>query len=66
MTKIFESAVEYNSDFDEYYVTLPDELTTTLGWEEGDVVEWQANKDGTVLLVRTDDEFTGETENDEN
>lgn len=65
MSKVFESTVEYNQDFGEYYVTLPDELLASVGWEEGDVVEWHTNKDGTVLVERVDSECYGGTENDE-
>jgi AbrB family looped-hinge helix DNA binding protein len=63
MTNIFESTVEYNDDFGEYYITIPEEIIDRLGWEEGDVLEWILNKDGTVLLERQE-EFFGET-NDE-
>jgi AbrB family looped-hinge helix DNA binding protein len=63
MTNIFESTVEYNDDFGEYYITIPEEIIDRLGWEEGDVLEWILNKDGTVLLERQE-EFFGE-DNDE-
>jgi len=61
MTKVYETTVEFNEDFKEYYVTFPDELLESLGWEEGDVVEWRTNKDGTVLVERVDD-FGGSDE----
>lgn len=64
MNKTYETTVEYNEDFDEYYITLPDELIGSLGWDEGDVVEWHVNKDGTVLVERVDEFFEGE-QNDE-
>jgi len=64
MTKIFESTVEYNDDFGEYFITLPEELIQSVGWEEGDVLEWQVNKDGTVVLERIDKEFFGGSDND--
>jgi bifunctional DNA-binding transcriptional regulator/antitoxin component of YhaV-PrlF toxin-antitoxin module len=59
MTMTYESTVEYNEDFKEYYLTIPEELLERVGWEEGDVVEWHLNKDGTILLERTD-EYTEE------
>lgn len=62
MTTIYQSTVEYNEDFGEYYMTIPEEVTERLGWEEGDVLEWHLNKDGTVLLERVDD--FGGTENE--
>jgi bifunctional DNA-binding transcriptional regulator/antitoxin component of YhaV-PrlF toxin-antitoxin module len=55
--KVYESTVEYNDDFGEYYVTLPEELLESLGWEEGDIVEWHVNKDGTALVERVDEFF---------
>ena len=61
MTKVYETTVEFNEDFKEYYVTFPDELLESLGWEEGDVLEWHTNKDGTVLVERIDD-FGGSDE----
>jgi bifunctional DNA-binding transcriptional regulator/antitoxin component of YhaV-PrlF toxin-antitoxin module len=65
MSKAYESTVEYNEDFDEYSITIPEELLSNLGWDESDVVEWRMNKDGTALLERVDPEFYGEPENDE-
>lgn len=65
MKKIFETTVEYNEDFDEYFLTLPDELLTNLGWEQGDMVEWRLNSDGTVLLERVDQEYYGEVNDEE-
>lgn len=63
-TKVYQSTVEYNEDFDEYYLTIPDELLENLGWDEGDVLEWHMNKDGTVLLERVDEEFYGGTDDE--
>jgi bifunctional DNA-binding transcriptional regulator/antitoxin component of YhaV-PrlF toxin-antitoxin module len=53
--RIYESTVEYNDDYDEYYVTIPEELRDSTGWEEGDVLSWSVNKDGTVLIERTEE-----------
>lgn len=61
MTKVYETTVEYDDDFNEYRMTIPDELLENLGWEEGDVLEWHTNKDGTVLVERIDD-FGGSDE----
>lgn len=62
--KVYETTVEYNDDFREYFVTLPEELLESIGWEEGDVVEWSVNKDGTVLVQRVDGEFEDDREED--
>lgn len=64
MSKVYESTVEYNEDFAEYYVTIPEEIIDSLGWEDGDVLEWVVNKDGTVLLTKSD-EYFGDSENEE-
>lgn len=64
MKKIFESTIEHNEDFDEYFLTIPDELLDSLGWEESDVLEWHVNSDGTILLERVDAEYYGETEDE--
>jgi len=61
VNNVFESTVEHNDDFDEYYITFPDEMIDRLGWEEGDVLEWIINKDGTVILQRSE-EFFGDEE----
>ena len=53
--RIYESTVEYNDDYDEYYITIPEELRDSTGWEEGDVLSWSVNKDGTVLIERTEE-----------
>lgn len=55
MSKIIESTVEYNEDFNEYMLVVPDEILDSLGWEEGDVLEWIDNKNGSLTLVRVDE-----------
>jgi len=57
--RVFETTVEYNEDFDEYYVTLPEDLLELTGWEEGDILRYVTNKDGSVLVERSE-EFYGE------
>jgi len=61
VNNVFESTVEFNEDYNEYYLTIPEEILERFGWEEGDVLEWIANKDGTVLLQRSE-EFFGDDE----
>ena len=60
MNKVYESTVEYNTDFGEYFITLPEEFIDNLGWEDGDTIEWHVNKDGTVLVERVDTFFDEE------
>jgi len=66
MNKVFESTVEYNEDFNEYCITIPDEIIDSVGWEEGDVLEWRLNKDGTILLERIDEDFVNYVGDEEN
>jgi len=63
-TKTYQSTVEYNEDFDEYYITFPEELIDSLGWEDGDVIEWHMNKDGSAMIERVDEEFYGGTDDE--
>lgn len=39
----------------EYYITLPDELTEELGWEEGDILDWNLKGNG-IILSKINDE----------
>jgi|Laugrefbdmm110sn_1035136.scaffolds.fasta_scaffold00551_2 bifunctional DNA-binding transcriptional regulator/antitoxin component of YhaV-PrlF toxin-antitoxin module len=64
MNKSFKTTVEYSNDSGEYYITLPDELLSCTGWEEGDMLDMVVNKDGSVLIEHVDTEFGG-TDNDE-
>lgn len=52
MCKSIESTIEFNEDFNEYTITIPEEILDNLGWEDGDVVEWIDNKNGSLTLVR--------------
>lgn len=33
--------LEYNEELDEYFITLPESLLNNLGWEEGDMLEYE-------------------------
>lgn len=55
MSKIIESTVEYNEDFNEHMIVIPEEILDSLGWEEGDVLEWIDNKNGSLTLIRIDE-----------
>jgi len=41
---------------DDLLLKLPDDLLDELGWQEGDVLEWSEDIDGTLLLRRVDEE----------
>ena len=40
---------------DDGILTFPDEMLESLGWKEGDMLEWIDNKDGSFSLVKSDD-----------
>ena len=37
----FSTEIQYDSENDDYFLTIPDELLDELQWEEGDIVEWE-------------------------
>jgi len=37
---------------DDGMITFPDEMMKTLGWKEGDVLQWIDNKDGSFQLKK--------------
>jgi len=40
---------------DDGVITFSDEMMKTLGWKEGDVLQWIDNKDGSFSLMKPDD-----------
>lgn len=55
MTKRYTIPIESDEN-DDLYLTLPDDLLDDLGWQEGDILEWSEDIDGTLLLKRVDEE----------
>ena len=52
MNKTYTSEVyEFGPDND-LMIRLPEELVETLGWYDGDTVEWVANEDGSFSISR--------------
>jgi bifunctional DNA-binding transcriptional regulator/antitoxin component of YhaV-PrlF toxin-antitoxin module len=39
----------------EWVITFPEELIKELGWEEDDVLDWEVQEDGTVLLTKVEE-----------
>jgi len=37
----FSTEVQYDSETDDYFLTIPDEILDELEWVEGDVLEWE-------------------------
>lgn len=46
MSYILEVQEDDNGDL---FITFPDEIIEELGWEEGDILEWNLKGDGVVL-----------------
>lgn len=44
--------VEVDGASDEYYLQLPNDLLNTLGWKEGDTLEYTDNGDGSFTLKK--------------
>lgn len=38
----------------ESFITFPDDIIETLGWQEGDVLEWKLKGNGVVLTKLND------------
>ena len=38
----------------EQFITFPDEIVEELGWEEGDILEWNVKGDGIILSKLND------------
>jgi len=46
MSYILEVQEDDNGDL---FITFPEEIIEELGWEEGDILEWNLKGDGVVL-----------------
>lgn len=47
--------LEVQGDDDgDLYITFPVELIEVLGWEEGDIIDWQLKSNGVVLTKVND------------
>lgn len=51
MSYILEVQEDENGDS---YIVLPDEVTDELGWDEGDVLEWDVRGSG-IILTKVND-----------
>ena len=51
MSYILEVQEDENGDA---YITLPDEIIEELGWDEGDVLEWDVRGSG-IILTKVND-----------
>ena len=48
-----QSHIEYDAEADELMLPIPDEILDSLGWDIGDVLQWEYNDDS-IILKRAD------------
>jgi len=53
-TRSYQVQVDYDSEYQEYVLPLPDGMLEELGWEIGDELLWIDNKDGTFSIKKVD------------
>ena len=53
-TSSWTVTVEEDPETGELILPLPEAMLTTLKWFEGDILEWEDNKDGTWSLKKVD------------
>ena len=49
----FLTRVEYDESSDDLFLPIPDEILDSLGWDIGDVLQWEYNDDS-ILLKKAD------------
>lgn len=54
--KKFTGVVQYDANFDEYFIVFDDQLTKDLGWKVGDTLVWKDNNNGSYTLTKKEAE----------
>jgi len=49
----YTSHIEYDENNDDLILPIPDEILDSLGWDIGDVLQWEYNDDS-ILLKKAD------------
>ena len=57
MSKVYTATVEEDEDGNAV-IPLPQEMLEELGWNEGDTLDWDASKDGQIILSKKQTEET--------
>lgn len=47
------TTIEYDPETDELMLPIPDEILDSLGWDIGDMLQWEYNDDS-IVLKKTD------------
>ena len=50
--KTYTAQIQWDDEYEEYVIPLPDEILQETGWGYKDQLEWTDNKDGTFTLRR--------------
>ena len=48
--------IEQDASTEDLYIKIPRQLLERLGWEEGDEISWETQKDGTIKIEKTNSE----------
>ena len=48
--------IEQDASTKDLYVNIPRQLLERLGWEEGDEISWETQKDGTIKIKKANSE----------
>ena len=54
MSKTWTAQVQEDPETGDAILEFPDEMMDTVGWKEGDTLEWTINKDGTITISKKD------------
>ena len=49
MSNKYITTVQQYGDTEDYFIEIPDEICKELGWEEGDTIDWQIDKEGIII-----------------
>jgi len=56
MTRKKSHLLEVQQDeYGDYFIEFPSEVIDELGWKEGDILEWNVQDSGEVLLTKSDE-----------
>jgi len=48
--------IEQDASTEDLYIKIPRQLLERLGWEEGDQISWETQKDGTIKIEKANSE----------
>lgn len=54
MTKRWTTTVQEDPETGDAVIEFPDDLLAAVGWQEGDVIKWTVDEDGTCILTKVE------------